>query len=167
METKHFFSVTLNWIPTWIFNLLLHMRKSRPDESQSLEMSARFHSTIATSWKYYLSFKMNAIDDAFVSGTLFLFHHSSGLLQNSASAWNSSPPPSIGCLHYPLQLYINLHCMWILWYLLRGVYSFSTLPACWSRGVFSGCLKLHCPLASFACRFHCTPGSRAFRDGYT
>ena len=75
------------------------MRKSRPDESQSLEMSARFHSTIATFWKYYLSFKMNAIDDAFVSGTLFLFHHSSGLLQNSASAWNSSPPPSIGCLH--------------------------------------------------------------------
>ena len=42
---------------------------------------------------------MNAIDDAFVSGTLFLSFHSSGLLQNSASAWNSSPPPSIGCLH--------------------------------------------------------------------
>ena len=99
METKHFFSVTLNWIPTWIFNLLLHMRKSRPDESQSLEMSARFHSTIATYFLHYLSFKMNAIDDAFVSGTLFLFPHSTGLLQNSASVWNSSPPPSIGCLH--------------------------------------------------------------------
>ena len=68
---------------------------------------------------------------------------------------------------YPLQLNKNLQCMWVLWYLLRGVYSFSTLPACWSRGVFSGCLKLHCPLASFACRFHCTPGSRTFRDEYT
>ena len=42
---------------------------------------------------------MNAIDDAFVSGILFLSFHSTGFLQNSASAWNSSPPPSIGCLH--------------------------------------------------------------------
>ena len=74
VETKHFFAVTLKWIPTLIFNLMLHMRKSRPDESLSLEMSARFHSTLATFQQQqkiiYLSFKMNAIDDAFFSGTL-------------------------------------------------------------------------------------------------
>ena len=59
VETKHFFAVTLNWIPTWVFNLLLHKRKSRPDESLSLEMSARFHSNWATYCRIgYLSFKM-------------------------------------------------------------------------------------------------------------
>ena len=47
VETKHFFAVTLNWKPNLVFILLLYMRKSRPDESQSLEMSARFHSNLA------------------------------------------------------------------------------------------------------------------------
>ena len=56
VETKHFFAVTLNWIPTWVFNLLLHKRKSRPDESLSLEMSARFHSNLAAFWNDNLPF---------------------------------------------------------------------------------------------------------------
>ena len=47
VETKHFFAVTLKWKPNLVFILLLYMRKSRPDESQSLEMSARFHSNLA------------------------------------------------------------------------------------------------------------------------
>ena len=47
VETKHFFAVTVNWKPARVFGLLLHMGKSCPDESQSLEMSARFHSNLA------------------------------------------------------------------------------------------------------------------------
>ena len=59
VETKHFFAVTLNWMPTLVLNLLLHLRKSCPDESLSLEMSARFHSNWATYCRIgYLSFKM-------------------------------------------------------------------------------------------------------------
>ena len=77
------------------------MRKSRPDESQSLEMSARFHSTIATYFLHYLSFKMNAIDDAFVSGTLFLTPPLPLLVLCKFPLQLDLHPssPSIGCLH--------------------------------------------------------------------
>ena len=54
-----------------IIILLLRMGYSCPDESQSLEMSARFHSTIATYFLHYLSFKMNAIDDALFQELIF------------------------------------------------------------------------------------------------
>ena len=51
------------WRPSYL-NLLLRERKSCPDESLSIEMSARFHNNWAIYCKMnYLSFKMNAIDD--------------------------------------------------------------------------------------------------------
>ena len=54
VETKHFFAVTVNWKPARVFGLLLHMGKSCPDESQSLEMSARFHSNLAACYFMFM-----------------------------------------------------------------------------------------------------------------